>query len=77
MTSDRSPSMLKNLEERLSSRFEWGMVAEIDKPNFELRLMILKRKCEDQGFDNIPDESAALRSRNSDSKYPENWKEHW
>ena len=56
MTSDRSPSMLENLEERLSSRFEWGMVAEIDKPNFELRLMILKRKCEDQGFDNIPDE---------------------
>lgn len=56
MTSDRSPSMLKNLEERLSSRFEWGMVAEIGKPNFELRLMILKRKCEDQGFDNIPDE---------------------
>lgn len=56
MTSDRSPSMLENLEERLSSRFEWGMVAEIDKPNFELRLMILKRKCEDQCFDNIPDE---------------------
>lgn len=56
MTSDRSPSMLENLEERLSSRFEWGMVAEIDKPNFELRLMILKRKCEEQGFDNIPDE---------------------
>jgi len=56
MTSDRSPSMLENLEERLSSRFEWGMVAEIDKPNFELRLMILKRKCDEQGFDNIPDE---------------------
>ena len=56
MTSDRSPTMLNNLEERLSSRFEWGMVAEIDKPNYELRLMILKRKCEDQGFDNIPDE---------------------
>ncbi len=56
MTSDRSPSMLENLEERLSSRFEWGMVAKIDKPNYELRLMILQRKCQDQGFDNIPDE---------------------
>ena len=56
MTSDRSPSMLENLEERLSSRFEWGMVAEIDKPNYELRLAILKRKWQDQGFDNISDE---------------------
>ncbi len=56
MTSDRSPSMLKNLEERLSSRFEWGMVAEIDKPNYELRLSILKRKCEDQDFEDISDE---------------------
>lgn len=56
MTSDRSPSMLKNLEERLSSRFEWGMVAEIDKPNYELRLLILRRKCQDQGLDNISDE---------------------
>ncbi len=56
MTSDRSPSMLKNLEERLSSRFEWGMVAEIDKPNYELRLLILRQKCQDQGLDNISDE---------------------
>lgn len=56
MTSDRSPSMLENLEERLSSRFESGMVAEIDKPNYELRLAILQRKWQDQGFDNISDE---------------------
>lgn len=56
MTSDRSPSMLENLEERLSSRFEWGMVAEIDKPNYELRLSILRRKCQDQKFEEISDE---------------------
>lgn len=56
MTSDRSPSMLNNLEERLISRFEWGMVAEIDKPNYELRLAILRQKWQDQGFDNIADE---------------------
>ncbi|MCE2400361.1 chromosomal replication initiator protein DnaA [Candidatus Poribacteria bacterium] len=55
MTSDRSPSMLENLEERLSSRFEWGMVAEIDKPNYELRLAILQRKCQDQEFEDISD----------------------
>lgn len=56
MTSDRSPGMLENLEERLSSRFEWGMVAEIDKPNYELRLAILHQKWQDQGFDSISDE---------------------
>ena len=56
MTSDRSPSMLENLEERLSSRFEWGMVAEIAKPNYELRLSILRRKCLDQEFEDIPDD---------------------
>ncbi len=56
MTSDRSPRMLENLEERLSSRFEWGMVAEIDKPNYELRLAILQQKCQDQGFADISNE---------------------
>lgn len=56
MTSDRSPSMLENLEERLSSRFEWGMVAEIDKPNYELRFAILQSKCQDLRLDDIPDE---------------------
>lgn len=56
MTSDRSPRMLENLEERLSSRFEWGMVAEIDKPNYELRLAILQQKCQDQGFEDISNE---------------------
>ncbi len=56
MTSDRSPRMLENLEERLSSRFEWGMVAEIDKPNYELRLAILQRKCQNQDFEDISDE---------------------
>lgn len=56
LSSDRSPSMLENLEERLSSRFEWGMVAEIDKPNYELRLAILRSKCQEQGLDDISDE---------------------
>ena len=53
LSSDRSPSMLEDLEERLISRLEWGMVAEIDKPNYELRLGILQRKCQDQGLDEI------------------------
>ena len=56
MSSDRSPSMLDNLEKRLSSRFAWGMVAEINKPNYELRLAILQRKCQDQGVEDISDD---------------------
>lgn len=56
ISCDRSPHMLENLEERLSSRFEWGMVAEIDKPNFELRYAILKGKCQEQGLKDVDDE---------------------
>ena len=50
MTSDRPPGNLENLEERLRSRFEWGMVAEIDRPQYEMRIGILQQKCHDQGI---------------------------
>ena len=50
MTSDRPPGNLENLEERLRSRFEWGMVAEIDRPQYEMRIAILQQKCQDQGM---------------------------
>ncbi len=50
MTSDRPPGNLENLEERLRSRFEWGMVAEIDRPQYEMRIAILQQKCHDQGM---------------------------
>ncbi len=56
ISCDRSPDMLENLEERLSSRFEWGMVAGIDKPNFELRYAILKGKCQEQKLEDVDDE---------------------
>lgn len=56
MSCDRSPSMLENIEERLCSRFEWGMVAEIDKPNYELRFAILKSKCQEQDLKDVDDE---------------------
>ena len=51
MTSDRPPGNLENLEERLRSRFEWGMVAEIDRPQYEMRIGILQQKCSDQGIE--------------------------
>ncbi len=56
MTSDRPPGNLENLEERLRSRFEWGMVAEIDRPQYEMRIAILQQKCRDQGMDHLPSE---------------------
>lgn len=55
MTSDRPPKNLENLEERLRSRFDWGMVADISSPQFETRVAILRQKCEDNGFNHVPD----------------------
>lgn len=55
MTSDRPPGNLENLEERLRSRFEWGMVAEIDRPQYEMRIGILQQKCSDQEIE-LPNE---------------------
>ncbi len=55
MTSDRPPKNLETVEERLRSRFEWGMVADISPPQFETRIAILRQKCEDQNLGNVHD----------------------
>jgi chromosomal replication initiator protein len=47
LTSDRSPSELAGLEKRLVSRFEWGLVTELSKPDVETRTAILRKKAED------------------------------
>ena len=44
LTSDRAPVMLQGMEERLLTRFKWGLVAELEKPDVELRKNILRNK---------------------------------
>lgn len=51
LTSDRNPDYLDNLEERLVTRFKWGLTSEITPPDFETRIAILRNKCEAFPYD--------------------------
>lgn len=55
ISSDRSPRELRTMDERLRSRFEQGLVADINPPELEVRMAILQRKCEDEGWQ-VPEE---------------------
>jgi len=54
MTSDLPPRSLKGLEERLLSRFKWGLTADLQSPDFETRMAIIQKKMQSDGLD-IPD----------------------
>jgi chromosomal replication initiator protein len=71
LTSDRPPSAT-GLEDRLVSRFEWGMVADIKPPDFETRVAILKRKVEEDKLDiQDADEVLTFIARNRTSSVRE------
>ncbi len=59
ISSDRPPKALVTLEERLCSRFEWGLIADIQPPDLETRIAILRTKAADCGA-SVPDEILAL-----------------
>ena len=54
LTSDRPPKEINPLMDRLRTRFEWGLVADIQPPSFELRTAIIKKKSEDMGLSLSP-----------------------
>ncbi len=55
LTSDRAPVLLQGMEERLITRFKWGMVAELEKPTVELRKNILRNKIHRDGLQFPPE----------------------
>ena len=63
MTSDRPPREIKTLEDRLKTRFEWGLIADVQPPDLELRTAIIKKKA-DQVNVSIPDDVLTFLAEN-------------
>ena len=59
LTSDRPPKEIQTLEDRLRTRFEWGLIADIQPPDFETRMAIISRKADSLGLD-LPEDVAAF-----------------
>jgi len=70
VSSDRPPKALVTLEERLRSRFEWGLTADIQPPDFETRVAILRSKADRAGY-RIPGETIEFIARRVQSNIRE------
>jgi chromosomal replication initiator protein len=56
LSSDRPPKQIPRLEDRLRTRLEWGLITDVQPPEFETRLAILRMKAEAEGLAELPDE---------------------
>ncbi len=70
LSSDSPPKDIPTLQERLVSRFKWGMVTEIEPPCYETRMAIVKRKSRDRGHE-VPDDVAQLIAEHVDQNVRE------
>ena len=70
LSSDSPPKDIPTLQDRLVSRFKWGMVTEIEPPCYETRMAIVKRKSRDRGFQ-MPDDVAQLIAEHIDENVRE------
>ncbi len=70
LSSDTSPKEIPTLQERLVSRFKWGLVTEIERPCYETRMAILKRKSRERGHE-LPDDVARLLAEHIDTNIRE------
>lgn len=70
ISSDRPPKEIKPLEDRLRSRFEWGLIADIQPPDYETRLAILWKKAETENMD-VPDDVMEFIAKSIDSNIRE------
>lgn len=70
ISSDRPPKEIPTLEERLRTRFEWGLITDIQSPDYETRVAILRKKAKMENFD-IPDEIMSYIAEKIDSNIRE------
>ncbi len=66
VSSDNPPSEIPTLEDRLRSRFEWGLIADIQPPDYETRIAILRKKAEAENY-NVPDDVIVYIAQNIQS----------
>ena len=63
LTADRPPNEMLRLEDRLKTRFEWGLIADIQPPDYETRMAIIKNKANSVGME-LPDDVCAYIAEN-------------